>query len=199
MFLSANDVIFSQPSDDEWYAAHMATRRDIHFSLKLPGNQSFYVRDDPVRVLGCTSQYQFCNPNSGPGKDCTPLDGGSHGLPAAQRLWPSERQKAAFNWTATAILSTVMTLGTSALTSRNSLFDGLQGPLPSNQWEKDAQHWFQSILADLQRAVTEVATGPLNRSIDRLLVRPESAEEHLVCRSQVRTSAPFPSFPTSPH
>lgn len=164
VFLSANHIIFVKPSDE------------------------------PVRVLGCTSQYQYCKPNAklNTNTNCTPMAGIIQVASFAKSLWQTESQKALFNWSASAIMWTSMsmprplkTLGKSSLLSRYSLSNGIQGSLPDNQWQKEVEHWFTVILADLQRVVVEAATGPMDIAINPFLVRSQISEEHLRCRSQV--------------
>ncbi|KAL9116911.1 MAG: hypothetical protein Q9187_006560 [Circinaria calcarea] len=195
VFLSANDVAFTKPINDSWYSAHLHHTIELQSFQKKPANLTLYYHDDPVRVLGCTSQYQFCNPVLEPQISCTPLDGiwAVQGL--AEALWQTDRSKALFRWSSKAILENgiglpevIGMLGVSSLTSRYKLALGLQGPLPDNQWKLEVIHWFTVTLADLQRIVVDIATGPVGGTINQWLKRPQTPEEHLLCRSQVGNS-----------
>lgn len=189
VFLSANDIEFVEPTDDSWYSAHRpAPQRS---SAEGVHNVKTYVRDDPVRVLGCSSQYQYCNPNLAPDESCTPLQGIVPVQTLAKDLWQTEEQRALFNWSSSAILyeaigipEVINQLGVSALTSRHKLAVGRQGLLPNNQWQLEVEHWFTTILAAAQRAMVEVATGPVNPEISSLR-RPQKPEEQRLCQSQV--------------
>lgn len=190
-FLSANDVPFSQQSDDSWYSAHLPIT-DTFTMHNVTTNMTLYYRDDPVRVLGCTSRYQYCNPNLEPNISCTPLTGIFAVQPLAESLWKTEQQGAMFNWSSSTILHNAIglievlsKLGTSSLTARHKWADGKQGPIPDNQWQLDVEHWFTTILADLQRAAVDVVTGPLDRNFTKGLRRPQKPEERLLCDSQV--------------
>lgn len=169
VFLSANDIRFVKPSDDSMYSAH------LNAGSSLSKNISAYFRDDPVRVLGCISQYQYCNPTLERDITCTPLDGIMRVQALAQSLWQTEKQKALFNWSASQIQhdaiglpEVLRSLGVSSLTARHKLLGGVQGPLPSNQWQLEVKHWFTTVLADLQRSVVETATGPMGINVQWL-------------------------------
>lgn len=192
IFLSANEIRFAGQSNDPWYSAHVPSSLTSMRKWGLQGDVSLYTRDDPVRVLGCTSQYQYCNPNLEPDKRCTPLSGILEVDLLAHDLWDNDRQRALFNWTASAILQNSMAfndvitdLGVTALTARTKMSANLQGPLPDNQWQLEVEHWFTSALADLQRMAIELATGPFDQKLTPFLQRPQIAEEQLLCRSQV--------------
>lgn len=155
-----------------------------------------YIRDDPVRVLGCSSRYQYCNPNLEPNDRCTPLHGIVSTSTLAKGLWRTEKQKALFNWSANAILynavgipEVILSLGVSALTSRYKLTGASQGPLPDNQWQLEVEHWFTTMLASLQRALVEAATGPTGPEMSRLEQHSQKPAEQSLCRNQV--SSPF--------
>ncbi len=193
VFLSANDIEFVESVDDSWYSAHLTSIPRIA-SDGLPAPMA-YLRDDPVRVLGCSSQYQYCNPSLSSNESCTSLNGILPVQTLAKDLWQNEKQKALFDWSSSAILweaigipEVINTLGVSALTARHKLASGRQGPLPDNQWQLEVEHWLTTTLAALQRAMVEVAAGPINPEISELK-RPQNAEEQLLCRSQV--SGPF--------
>ena len=101
--------------------------------------------------------------------------------------------------------SAVSYLGVSALTAKFRLFGGIQAPLPSNQWQLEMEHWFNTSLAALQADFVNTAAGPLDPVIlnNNWLIRPNLTEEHVMCSSQVRHtlySAPgsqLVKFPTN--
>lgn len=103
LFLSANGIMFLEPSNDSWYSAH---ENSSNLWLEpIPGNISAYKADDPVRALGCITVYSFCNPNLEAKDKCTPLAGIRAAPFLAESLWHTEKQKALFNWTANAIIN----------------------------------------------------------------------------------------------
>lgn len=200
IFLSANNIAFIEPINDNWYSAHLSTvSKNVPDGGRItPSNVSYYYRDDPVRVLGCTSQYQFCNPVLEPNNSCTPLTGILAMQTLAESLWQNDKGKALTTWAAQAILEdaiglpeVIVQLGVSSLTSRYKLATGIQAFLPDDQWQLEVEHWFTATLADLQRAIVETATGPTDAEINRWLKRPQTPEEHLLCRSQVSSLSCF--------
>jgi hypothetical protein len=215
IFLSANDILYEAPTNDDMYAA----RTPVCAAMGMRGanvTRPFYIRDEPARVLGCTSRYQFCRAatsagssaagartvtaNATTGEDgnedgsCTPLVGLTSGLQQASKLWRGNRRQARlFEWATAALAVDPMRvwtvpnwLGPAALTARYSMGSGLQGPLPDDQWHREVEFWFVTSLAHIQHSMLETATGPLDVKLSSLLVRPQTAEEHFLCRSQVR-------------
>ena len=199
-FLSSNSIVYSNATDDPWYSAHSNP-----LTVSINGsalnensdsiiNATVYFRDHPVSVLGCAEQYQICNPGSDHRDICSPLTG----LYALNRegLGLNNRQKI----TADALFSTTTTigslleiLGTSALTARNSLHGAMQASLPDNQWTLEVEGWFNSILAQIQRAVLEYATGPSDPNLLPFILKAEGIEK-MVCRNQKARTAKAQNF-----
>jgi hypothetical protein len=197
-FLSSNDVVYADPITDPWYSA--TTEIGNITAYEFEGTTAVYGRDDPVRVLGCTQSYQFCNPNL-PNASCTPLSGLLPALDQGSRLWQVDEQRQMFNWISWAIWnmthdigSIVSTLDTFSLLSWDSLTGGFQVPLPSNQWELETENWFKIMLADLQAGILDLSAGPWNAEIDRFMIPPSNSGERKVCSSQKIRSTAFTSF-----
>ena len=79
-------------------------------------------------------------------------------------------------------------LGISALTARDTLLDGNQGPLPSDQWMLEVEHWHDISMAQLQRVAVELATGPSDPATLNITWHPTDAGDVLVAnvlKSQV--------------
>ncbi|KUJ09083.1 uncharacterized protein LY89DRAFT_788489 [Mollisia scopiformis] len=175
-----------------------------------PGNTdpaSFYYRDQPVGALGCTQQFQFCNPNLSDGTGCTPLLGfySNFANPnVTNGLWKTAAQDTSFTYftsvigvfgfASTNIDDVVASLGISALLARNSLGVGIQGPLPNNQWELEVEHWMQASLSLLQRTLLEQAAGPFTEDVYPWLAKPQDAQDQAQCRRQMIRSTDYTSF-----
>lgn len=201
-FLSANDILFAEQSNDSWYSAQVLSSYKMG-RHNTPGILSFYYRDDPVRILGCTSRFQFCNVNLESNSSCTPLTGMGAAQELSESLWQTERQRALSRWSTSAILrdaanivDIVLALGVSSLTARYKRGEGVQASLPDNQWQLEAEHWFKITLADLQRAAIEQATGAIDRKVFERRRRPQTPEEYLLCGSQKIRNDSFTSFNT---
>lgn len=197
MFLSTNNIKFTNPVDDLWYSAHKSGN-----TLSILGSSDekipIYFSDNAVRALGCIERYQFCNPNISRNLSCTPLGGIFQVSESAIQLYQDEIQQEHFNWSASAIKhmaagvsEIVRRLGTNALLSRITLQEGLQSPLPNNQWELEVESWFKATLADLQRSILELSTGPVDPTLRRFLIRPNTTETRKICANQKIRSNSF--------
>ncbi|KAL9624353.1 MAG: hypothetical protein Q9160_001315 [Pyrenula sp. 1 TL-2023] len=187
VFLSAPNIHFLGPSTDDWFSARRPLKR-IHEPNHLDEIPT-YQFDEPVSVLGCTVQYQYCIPD----KDiCTALTNEPNARAAAENLWDSSARNDTFKvWSAaefhlsSQVINILESMGTSLLTARNTLSNGLQGPLPPYQWQQEVLHWYQTSIAKLQRSVVELVTGPSDTSINKYVVKPiDGAEEQRECHSQ---------------
>lgn len=77
-------------------------------------------------------------------------------------------------------------LKTSSLTSRRTLHDGIQEPLPDNQWQLEVEYWHNIMLVSLQ-GITNAAIGVDNPEILKYFwIRPESGTHVKLCKNQVR-------------
>lgn len=187
-FLMANAVNFVQPVDDELFAAH----RRISASLSgAPDGKKVYLTDEPVHVLGCAAQTQICLNSS----LCTPLTGELPASNLALNMTLTEKQKYTLDYfivnkgqRGSNLYSIVGDLGPAALLARDSKAAGIQGPLSSNQWKLEVQHWQATLMALLQRQVVDFATGPSDPSLERLVTEPPDKVKRYVCQSQVSNS-----------
>jgi hypothetical protein len=80
----------------------------------------------------------------------------------------------------------MLNLGAEALTSRYGLQQGLQGPLPKNQWQLDVQHWMGTTLALVQLMFVNTATGPSDPSLTGWFRSANNTQEQAYCNNQVR-------------
>jgi hypothetical protein len=189
--------MFYKPVDDAWYSAH-TPGSPIHMFGSNDKTIPSFVRDDPVRALGCVERYQYCNPNLSGNSSCTPLGGIFQVSQSAAQLYEDQIQQEHFNWSMSAItwmaagISQVVTgLGTTALLSRNMLQNGAQSSLPNNQWELEVENLYKVTLADLQRSVLELSTGPIDPTMRRFLVQPNTTETKKICANQKIRSDSF--------
>ena len=191
-FLSANDVIFAGACDDPWYAATNVAAASDFTSLWGDTTIKFYVHDEPVSILGCASQYQFCRSDSKSGKSCTPFAGYNNAVVATDALWQIDEQRNLFGPLLDNILphvsdvrAIVSVAGIASLKARDKLYNGFQGSLPNNQWQLEVENWYGATLADLQRLTVEYASGPIEPALLQILKRPQTKNEHQLCHSVV--------------
>src|SRR5262245_23183337 len=73
-FLTAHGIIFTKPVDDPWFSAHRDGTQ--HGNIRNSSQRfSSWLQDEPLAVMGCAMQMQFCNPNLPEDKRCEPLRG----------------------------------------------------------------------------------------------------------------------------
>lgn len=198
-FLSSNALYFTQPTKDPWFNVSTTLGSYNFPNFATTGNTTLYSASEPASPLGCLAQEQLCNPSlSEHSRRCTNLTRPETvGIEAtALGLFPpgsnsDARITWAFNsifYNSAAVTNIIDMLGAQALLARAGVRDGLQGPLPTNQWQKEVEHWFNTTLASLQQSFVKLARGPDDDSVLEWLVRPAntSTREAGYCKDQVR-------------
>lgn len=184
VFLSANGITYAKAVDDPWFSAHV-----YNSTLRTA---EVYLADQPVSVLSCAQQYQWCDAakqqNSGDG--CVPLSGYVTSGTRFMQLGSSESQQRAFDWYSQALApitsaTIIATLGSSSLTAKLSLTSGNSGSLPKNQWQIEVDNWFATRLAYLQKSPINAAYGPTDDRLWNIMQRPKDEESQKICRNQV--------------
>ncbi|KAF1986965.1 hypothetical protein K402DRAFT_463095 [Aulographum hederae CBS 113979] len=197
VFLSANSVMFESPVDDPWFSAH--------HPVLVPDEPTVFGADFAASVIGCTKQYQSCNPNLGLSSlGCLPLNSQSAFRAQANlnkfttqgQLTTLERIKRVFteSWAPTGFLAVAAYLGSSNLKARDSKFPLLQASLPSDQWQKEFSGWMSAMLAAQQRAFVDLANGPTSQLPDIILSKPGRDFDKSWCYNQKIISLAYTSF-----
>jgi hypothetical protein len=201
-FLGAPEIHFSNPIDDPWFSAHTSAS-GLH-DKNSKDVLDAYVQDEPLSVMACTQQFQYCNPSMPENERCEPLRGliDPRRSERLHAIFPDESQFAAikwanFIWTGNfyTISATLGFIGASALRARNSLSYGFSGPLPSNQWQLEAEHWVKAELASLQDVFVEAASG-MPEAVKAFRVEPSVNETVArgMCQNQKIVSTRYSSF-----
>lgn len=190
-FLSANQIYFIEPVDDEWFSAHQQTgslsRTDYNGSVKT------YLTDYPANPLACTEQWQFCNPSK---NKCTPLGTFDDTANSAlTNLYHPGHQNDTFSFwlmqlsgNTPSVSNVVAQLGIGSLKARSTLMSGQQGQLPADQWQQEVSGWMDTSLAMMQRLAVEAATGPSDAIAREFNQKPSNM---YVCKNQVRNPASY--------
>ncbi|KAI0151786.1 hypothetical protein GGR57DRAFT_513738 [Xylariaceae sp. FL1272] len=203
VFLSGNGVIYTTPSQDEWYRVSPTSSRGDVIGVTATGNQEeFYLPSEEASPLACMTKFQFCIQDQ---SKCGVLGGYVDAENSARLLLNTIDQStnfinSSFDYFAKTIRSTrpitgiVATLGATSLESQTSLLDGSQGPLASNQWQLDVIRWFNIALADIQLLFLNAAySNPADSSF--LQVRKYATDdEHILCGNQKIKSTAYTSF-----
>ncbi|KAF2115968.1 hypothetical protein BDV96DRAFT_646136 [Lophiotrema nucula] len=74
LFFSAPGLSYINPTDDPWFSAHTTPNDSTKGHI---GTQTvtLYNLDEPAGVMGCFSQFQFCNPSLPEPSRCETLNG----------------------------------------------------------------------------------------------------------------------------
>ncbi|KAL5427469.1 hypothetical protein PMIN07_009707 [Paraphaeosphaeria minitans] len=191
MFLAAHAVNFAKPVDDPWFSAHRANPG--------PLNRTYYFSDHLLSPLGCVEQFQFCNPKKSDAPNaCTSLSGIVPATAAAK-----------FDLDFTPMQSAIMDLLINAIYANNAIIlqpiqlladdtsnDGVQMPLPRNQWVVELQDMHNRVLTEIQRIIVDYARGPSSPAAKQFLVVPDSNYRNLCSMIRARTSGQFSSINT---
>jgi hypothetical protein len=136
--------------------------------------ESVYTLDNPISVMACTEQHQFCNPNRGPDDvRCTPLlplglimdawideDWGYFELVFDTENQISTSQSVTYSAQQAHLSILTASFDTAPLLA-DDLWEGdVSLGLASDQWILEADNIFATGLNAIQRWVTEFATGP---------------------------------------
>ena len=179
--LAPNSVIYEAPVDDPFFAAttpyYLPTGDGV--------NETYYSADQYVTALACADQHQFCNPSNG---KCTPLSGASQVFTYLPGLDLNDAQ-ASTAITMEVTISFINTYdsvhsrGSNALRASETLDQGIQIPLPNNQWMTEVSTWFAVAMAKLQQKTVQYATGPSYVPEGLTLVAPENIYQERICNN----------------
>jgi hypothetical protein len=166
IFLDANSILYAFKTDDPWFSATTPESKlgpNANIS-DASGEEGFYFADEPVGVLGCSTQRFICNPNM-PNAECTNFMGQNKSIFAIQKAWsdPQDQQRI-HPIVEGAIKGQVNSIynipGAPVLLARNTMGSNVQtAKLPSNQWQLESEHVFTATLAALQSSIVEYARG----------------------------------------
>jgi len=201
IFLEGNGVAFYEATDDDWYrgnvAAHVTTslgERDLNDLTTL------YKPEEAASPMACVEQYQFCrvdDTNCGPLASfydavmgAAPLFNATRGMLEGEED-PTSKSAAQFGWftnrfslAATSVEWILNGLGARGLASQLALQNGIQGPMPTNQWQLDVRHWWAIWLASIQAGFVNMARGTDDPVLKQYAAEPEQFRQD-VCETQV--------------
>ena len=189
-FLHQNSVMYPEPVDDPFFAAHR--ERDGVFE------QIYYTADNLTTVMACVEQAQLRNPNTG----ATTIESAPFLVwEDAVNLALTPGQNASTDRLMVMTLNTGMhysVYGTEniALEAASSLLTTTSTKLPSNQWQLELISWFEVALAAMQVHSLSFASkdvgnlGPLE-----LFAMDDMPDLASTCHSQIiRNAGGYQSF-----
>lgn len=200
LFMSAPGIFYSDPVADPWFSAQKPRNRTRSDGTVV----RFWEQDEPLGVMACTEQFQYCNPNLPESKSCEPLRRmfDTKGTEKRAKFFPSEALRAAMNWIdriwwtdMNQLSDASYYIGASALHARLSLSNSHSGPLLDNQWQIAAEHLKEGGVASLQHAFVEAANGvPISLEEFRQPPLANKAMAQMICASQKIVSDSCSSF-----
>lgn len=205
IFLQGNGVYFHEKTTDPWY---QATQLGPSFYTSLNITQNVYQPREAASPLACVEKYQFCNAD----RECGPLTAQERAIREGASLFnmpnftsalandvvPEDPVSSRFYWfylvlfrMATDVDIMLWNLGSKALMSKQSLFDGIMGSLPDDQWQLDVKYWWATRLAGIQAAFVNTVFDTRNARLDEFLIRPYNSYMREMCNNQVRHPSPL--------
>ncbi|KAI0402325.1 hypothetical protein F4802DRAFT_617985 [Xylaria palmicola] len=208
-FLSGNGVLFRQALDDDWYQATVP----IATTESTPGSKPTlkYRPLNAASPMGCLQQMQWCNSAYPKDRGCGPLASAHDAFHGAAPLfnlttdeafglnslrpYSSQAAGARLVWSVLAVLNSpasfldviIMNLGSRSLISQFQSNNGIQQPIPLDQWQDDVRHWCNTALASLQATFMKITTTAFSQA-------PLTEEETKICQSQKYRSDGHISF-----
>lgn len=178
LFLSGNGVIYTNPSNDDWYRTDpVAWDEEVIGQVDLPPLR-FYRPLEPASALACAQQYQFCNAALEGTSGCGPLASMRDAIAGVAPLFETnytnlvnnvaETDTAArFSYFMNMFFSSVWnldgvigSLGPASLHSQRTLSGSIQGTLAPKQWHLDITRLWNITLASTQSAMVSTVYGP---------------------------------------
>ncbi len=197
---------FVSPVNDPWFLAQEAMASLFQNENGSWTNISFYYSRSPVSVLGCTEQFQWCNPNIDGSERCTELTGSSMGSHISamtdvgkaiklnqrqsgvqQRIYHALWDSSLFN---TAGVQTAGTL----LLANAAIQGGTGASLPDDQWVLEVNHFLGTTLSNIQYEMAEYVTGLRNPAHNDFLVQVDTGDTEWMCTNQIVQSNDYASF-----
>jgi hypothetical protein len=179
LWLESSNVKNFSPVDDPWFTAKSS--RDTPLWAKETGIMSgehYYVTNETARVLGCSTNFELCNPALPEKSRCYDIMTGTMATSAPKFLekWPNIEERdimITYSQYLTAMLFGTAwsphvyywTKGLPSLLTRFTL-SGVQqiANIPSKRWQEEMEYVFQSNLAAIQARLVEFATGSIPRT-----------------------------------
>ncbi|KAH7083074.1 hypothetical protein BKA63DRAFT_502200 [Paraphoma chrysanthemicola] len=171
LFLDTDLILYNYKTDDPWFSARTPMSIfDVSANTSSAASDNGpYFADQPVGVLGCSTQRFICNPDA-PDADCINSMSRNKSVLAIQKAWPNlqDQQKIHPILAATHQFgigkgqpdAMYQLSGAPVLLARNTMTNNRQtARLPSNQWQLEREHIFTASLAAWQSSIVAYARG----------------------------------------
>ncbi|KAI7782645.1 hypothetical protein LA080_013133 [Diaporthe eres] len=201
VFLSPDGIVFMNKTDDIWYRGTIPRFR---YSSRV-GQRVMYMPGEAASPMGCVKRFQYCNSSKKCGSLASHQDAVTSAMPlfheSPSEYWSGyhssdqEAMQSRFDRFISAksssqdLYSVINCLGQSSLLSYQHLNHGMMGPLPDNQWQLDATHWFAMRMASIQAAYVNTARGPTDDVLLPYLTTTDDRNQITMCNNQASNSS----------
>lgn len=181
---------YSKPVNDPWFQANTPTTREYATETGGYKNVTIYSPEFPISVMGCTHQYQFCDPSTGSSPTCTDLDGWYPVWKQVATLFTREKQKSTLKRLAQ-VLGTVNNFAGIAITITGSVLQINKygyyqlAAMKDDYWTRELGHMFGTLMKAIQIRNYRYTSGyssPLNI---KPVITPPAANETWMCDAQL--------------
>lgn len=212
LFLSGNGVIYTEPSDDDWYRTDpIPWNEEVMAQIDVPPIK-FYRPLEPASVLGCAQQYQFCNSGLPGTSGCGPLASLRDAIAGVAPLFDTSYAEFANNSAETGtagrfsyfmniffssvwnVDSIIGSLGPSSLHSQRTLSGNIQGTIAPKQWQLDITRLWNITLASTQSAMVSSVYGPSDPALLDIWYNYTTPEHQRLCGAQKVRSTTYTSM-----
>lgn len=178
-FITSNDMTNINQVYDPIFATKPSGREVSDVPAYVPVNR--------VSILGCTEEYELCNPTLPAGDRCVPLHRKMDNQTLFNRLQLNPTQSAtalilrhelvknSLHYYVN-IMSPQLLASTTLRRGSTTYFQYF--PFPIDQWRKEVSRWFDMNLIMLQSAFVDFATGPLDGDARVYIEEPGDLVEH---------------------
>ncbi|KAF2825406.1 hypothetical protein CC86DRAFT_407618 [Ophiobolus disseminans] len=146
---------YSRPVNDPWFEANTPKINAYETQDGTYKNVTVYRPAFPISTVGCTHQFQWCDPSTGPSPTCTALDGLYPTNQQAKKLYKRKRQLTtlariynsiqrinAFSDIAGALVGSVLQM--------NKFGDHQLAPPKDDYWTTELSHMFGTLMKAIQ-------------------------------------------------
>ncbi|KAJ9628419.1 hypothetical protein H2204_009256 [Knufia peltigerae] len=192
-FIMQDQLAFVTRVDDPIFQADVSVVEEVITSDGDLINMTYWTPSEPLTVLGCAQQWQWCNGEH----HCTPLAGIVD--QDISSLNYSARQQSLFDriqYTVQGANMNLMTvgLGNDALLASTASGWGMAGSsLPNDQWMREVDHWYSMFWNSVQQFTAQYSVGDGVADQDKYRV-PPSEEDKWMCGAQMVQRSDYSSF-----
>ena len=169
LLLSGPNLFFPRIVDDPWFSAH----RRLVLNANTTREKVVYRMDDPVNVIACDEQIQYCSTLTGHCNDWTSVNLVQNDEKIdrlGRSLFPKDSEDAISIFSAvgivglsaqsTSIAYSVQNRGAAALQASRYFDAGTQFKIAPEQWKVELGYWFSASLARLQLEIFNTIDKP---------------------------------------